>query len=69
MSQEPQVKAIITEVLPNQLYRVKLDSNGREIVAYLAGKLKINHIRCLAGDRVSLVVSPEGDKARIVYRG
>ena len=69
MNQDPQVKALITEVLPNQLYRVKLDTDGREIVAYLAGKLKMNHIRCLAGDRVSLVVSSEGDKARIVYRG
>lgn len=69
MSQEPQVKGTVTEVLPNQLFRVKLDSNGAEIVAYLAGKLKINHIRCMAGDRVSLVLSPEGLKGRIVYRG
>jgi translation initiation factor IF-1 len=62
------VKAVITEVLPDQLYRVKLES-GKEIVAYLAGKLKIHHIRCMAGDNVSLVLSPEGDKGRIVYRG
>lgn len=64
-----QVKGTITEVLPNQLYRVELESDKRLIIAYLAGKLKINHIRCLAGDRVSLVLSPEGDKGRIVYRG
>jgi translation initiation factor IF-1 len=66
---EPQVKGMITEVLPNSLYRVRLETNGQEIVAYLAGKLKMNHIRCLAGDRVSLVLSPEGLKGRIVYRG
>jgi translation initiation factor IF-1 len=69
MSNDPQVKGTIAEVLPNQLYRVKLEADGRLIVAYLAGKLKINHIRCLAGDRVSLVLSPEGLKGRIVYRG
>lgn len=62
------VKAVITEVLPDQLYRIKLES-GTEIVAYLAGKLKIHHIRCMAGDNVSVVLSPEGDKGRIVYRG
>jgi len=66
--QDPQVKGVITEVLPDQLFRVRLEE-GREIVAYLAGKLKMNHIRCLAGDRVSLVLSPEGLKGRIVYRG
>ncbi len=65
---EPQVKAIVTEVLPDQLFRVKLD-DGRQIVCYLAGKLKMHHIRCLAGDTVSLVLSPDGNKGRIVYRG
>ena len=69
MIQDPQVKGTITEVLPDALYRVKLDSDGREIIAYLAGKLKMNHIRCLAGDRVSLVLPPEGNRGRIVYRG
>ncbi|HPJ16846.1 MAG TPA: translation initiation factor IF-1 [Candidatus Woesebacteria bacterium] len=69
MQKDPQVKGTITEVLPDQLFRVKLDEDGRLIVAYLAGKLKMNHIRCLAGDRVSLVLSPEGLKGRIVYRG
>jgi translation initiation factor IF-1 len=39
------------------------------IIAHLAGKLKIHHIRVIAGDTVSLVMSPEGDKGRIVYRG
>ncbi|MBP9817302.1 translation initiation factor IF-1 [Candidatus Shapirobacteria bacterium] len=65
---EPTVKATVTEVLPNQLFRVELEDK-RLIVAYLAGKLKMNHIRCLAGDKVSVVLSPTEDKARIVYRG
>jgi translation initiation factor IF-1 len=69
MAKEPQVKGVVTEVLPDQLFRVKLADDGREIVCYLAGKLKINHIRCLAGDNVSLILSPDGQKGRIVYRG
>ncbi len=64
---EPTVRGQVTEVLPNSLFRVKLE-NGNEIIAHLAGKLKMNHIRVLAGDNVSLVLSPEGEKGRIVYR-
>ena len=64
---EPTVKGLVTEVLPNSLYRVKLE-NGNEIIAHLAGKLRMHHIRVLAGDNVSLVLSPEGEKGRIVYR-
>ena len=62
------VKGLVTEVLPNALYRVRLE-DGKLIIGHLAGKLKINHIRVIAGDTVSLVMSPEGDKGRIVYRG
>ena len=62
------VKGLVAEVLPDQLFRVKLE-DGKLIVAYLAGRLKLNHIRCLAGDTVSLVLSPDGNKGRIVYRG
>ncbi|MDD3998956.1 MAG: translation initiation factor IF-1 [Candidatus Shapirobacteria bacterium] len=65
---EPQVKGTVTEVLPDQLFRVKLEDD-RIIVCYLAGKLKMHHIRCLAGDTVSVVLSPDGNKGRITYRG
>jgi translation initiation factor IF-1 len=64
---EPTVRGQITEVLPNSLYRVKLE-NGNDIIAHLAGKLRMHHIRVMAGDNVSLVLSPEGEKGRIVYR-
>ena len=67
MQNEATVKALVTEVLPNSLYRVKLE-NEKEIVAYLAGKLRMHHIRVMTGDTVSLILSPEGDKGRIVYR-
>lgn len=67
MPKEPTVKGFVTEVLPDAFFRVKLE-NGNLIVAYLAGKLKMNHIRVLAGDNVSLVLSEDGKKGRIVYR-
>ena len=65
---EPIVKGFVTEILPNALFRVRLEDD-RVIIAYAAGKLKINHIRIIAGDTVSLVLSPDGNKGRIVYRG
>ncbi|MCW1949516.1 MAG: translation initiation factor IF-1 [Candidatus Shapirobacteria bacterium] len=68
MPKEPTVRGQVTEVLPNSLYRVKLES-GNEIIAHLAGKLRMNHIRVIAGDNVSLVLSPDGGLGRIVYRG
>lgn len=68
MKQEPTVRGQITESLPNAMFRVKL-ADGREILAMLAGKLRLNHIRVIPGDNVSLVLSPQGDRGRIVYRG
>ncbi|MDD4135719.1 MAG: translation initiation factor IF-1 [Candidatus Shapirobacteria bacterium] len=64
---EPTVRGQVTEILPNSLFRVKLE-DGNEIIAHLAGKLRMHHIRVMTGDKVSLVLSPEGEKGRIVYR-
>jgi len=62
------VEGTITEVLPNALFRVRLD-NGKEILAYLSGKMRIHYIRIVPGDRV-IVELPVYDlsKGRIVYR-
>ena len=67
MSNDPTVTGQITEVLPNSLYRVILE-DGHLIIAYLAGKLRLHRIRVMTGDNVTLVLSPDGDKGRIVYR-
>lgn len=67
MQKEPTVNGTVTEVLPNSLFRVKLET-GVNIIAHLAGKLRMHHIRVMAGDSVSLVLSPDGEKGRIVYR-
>ena len=56
------------EVLQDARYRVKLD-NGHELVAYTNGKMRKHHIRILAGDKVSLELSPyDLTKGRITFR-
>ncbi len=58
----------VDEVLPDSRYRVTLD-NGHKLVAYSAGKMKKNHIRIIAGDKVSLELSPyDLSKGRITFR-
>ena len=52
-----EMRGIVNEVLPDSRFRVTLE-NGHELVAYTAGKMKKNHIRILAGDAVSLELSP-----------
>jgi len=59
----------VLEALPSFSFKVKLD-DGREILAHLAGKLRIYRIRVLPGDRVTVEMSPYDEKrGRIVYRG
>ena len=58
----------VLEVLPDARYKVKLD-NGHELIAYTNGKMRKHHIRILAGDRVSLELSPyDLTKGRITFR-
>lgn len=58
---------VVLETLPNATFRVQLDDGG-EILAHLAGKLRINFIRILSGDRVVVEVGPDGLRGRIIYR-
>ena len=58
----------VTEVLPDGRYRVTLD-NGHNLIAYSGGKMRKNHIRILAGDKVTLELSPyDLSKGRITFR-
>ncbi|RYX92629.1 MAG: translation initiation factor IF-1 [Comamonadaceae bacterium] len=58
----------VDEVLPDSRFRVTLE-NGHQLVAYTGGKMRKNHIRILAGDRVSLELSPyDLTKGRITFR-
>jgi translation initiation factor IF-1 len=63
-----EMMGIANEVLPDSRYRVTLD-NGHQLIAYAGGKMRKNHIRILAGDRVSLELSPyDLSKGRITFR-
>jgi translation initiation factor IF-1 len=58
----------VTEALPNTLFRVKL-ADGRIILCHLSGKMRMNYVRILPGDKVRLEMTPYDDtKGRIVYR-
>ncbi|MBI5431360.1 MAG: translation initiation factor IF-1 [Planctomycetes bacterium] len=63
------VEAIVTEALPNARFRAKL-SSGHEILAHVSGKMRMNYIRILPGDKITVEMSPyDLTKGRIVYRG
>jgi translation initiation factor IF-1 len=62
------VDGIITDILPNTTFKVKLE-NGHEILAHISGKMRMNYIRILQGDKVSVELSPyDLTKGRITYR-
>lgn len=61
------VEGIITEALPDTNFRVQL-SDGTIVLAYLAGKMRINYIKVMIGDKVSLELSPDGKRGRIIRR-
>ena len=62
------VEGEVKEVLPNTMFRVELD-NGHEVLAHISGKMRMNFIKILPGDKVVLEVSPyDLEKGRIVYR-
>lgn len=58
----------VVEALPNTLFRVELDNSKEVILAYLAGKMRMNRIRVLIGDKVELELDPYGGRARITRR-
>jgi translation initiation factor IF-1 len=61
------VTGVVTEALPNTLFRVKL-ADEKEMMAYLSGRMRINRIRVLVGDTVTVEIDPYGGKGRIVKR-
>ena len=63
-----EVEGVVTESLPNTLFKVKLE-NGHEILAHISGKLRMNYIKILPGDKVKLELSPyDLSKGRITWR-
>lgn len=63
-----EVEGKVTEPLPNAMFRVELDS-GHEVLAHISGRLRMNFIRILPGDRVRIELSPyDLTRGRITYR-
>jgi translation initiation factor IF-1 len=62
------VDGIIEEVLPNTQFIVRLE-NGHKILAHISGKMRMNFIKILQGDKVTVEISPyDLSKGRIIYR-
>ena len=57
----------VVESLPDTKFRVKLDE-GQEILTYLSGKMRLHYIKVMIGDRVTVELSLDGTKGRIIYR-
>ncbi|MBI96228.1 translation initiation factor IF-1 [bacterium] len=67
--QKIEVDGLVLEALPNSEFRVKLETNDHEIRASISGKIRINNIRILQGDKVKVELSPyDLNKGRITYR-
>jgi len=63
-----ELEGIVTEVLPNTTFHVDI-GNGRTVLAHLSGKLRMNFIRVLTGDKVTVEMSPyDLTRGRIVWR-
>jgi len=62
------VEGIVIDTLPNAVFKVELDS-GHVILGYISGKMRMNYIRIIPGDRVTLELSPyDVTKGRIILR-
>ncbi|MGH9166990.1 MAG: translation initiation factor IF-1 [Acidimicrobiia bacterium] len=63
-----EIEGTVVEPLPNAMFRVELDS-GHEVLAHISGKMRMNYIRILPGDRVKLELSAyDLTRGRITYR-
>ena len=66
-----EVEGIVEECLPNTLFRVLLDLDGKEheVMAHLSGKMRLHYIKIMKGDQVKVEISPyDLSKGRIIYR-
>lgn len=68
MEERVKKEGVIIEKFPNATFKVRLN-DGNEILAYISGKMRINRIKILPGDRVTVELSPYDEKrGRIIYR-
>ncbi|PJC28330.1 translation initiation factor IF-1 [Candidatus Shapirobacteria bacterium CG_4_9_14_0_2_um_filter_39_11] len=66
--EKEEVEGVVIESLPNTMFRVKID-NQKIVLCHLAGKMRINYIKVMPGDRVTVELTPYDEtRGRIVYR-
>lgn len=64
-----EVEGIVVEALPNTMFQVELE-NGHKLLAHISGKLRMNYIKILPGDKVKVELSPyDLTRGRITWRG
>ncbi len=63
-----EVEGVVTEALPNTLFRVRFAEQGEENLTYLSGRMRMYRIKVLVGDKVKVILDPYGGKGRIVKR-
>ena len=63
-----EIEGVVKEKLPNAMVQVELE-NGHQVLAHISGKLRMNYIRILPGDKVTIELSPyDLSKGRIIWR-
>ena len=63
-----EVEGTVLETLPNAMFRVEIE-NGHVVLAHISGKMRMNYIRILPGDKVTVELSPyDLKRGRIIYR-
>jgi translation initiation factor IF-1 len=66
--QRPKVTGVVTDVLPSAMYRVRLDEGGHIVQAHIADRVDKNFVRVLVGDRVSVELTADIGRGRIVRK-
>jgi len=65
--QKEKFNGVVMESLPNTTFMVELE-DGRKVLAYIAGKMRLNHIKVMPGDKIAVELSPDGARGRITFR-
>jgi len=64
-----EIDGVVTEALPNAMFKVKLDGIDKEVLCHISGKIRMNYIKIVPGDKVKVEINPYSlDKGRITYR-
>jgi len=64
-----EIDGVVTEALPNATFRVKLDGLDKEVLCHISGKIRMNYIKIVPGDKVKVEINPYSlDKGRITFR-